>query len=483
MRSKPEGKLRDYAYSVADSFLYPLLFLASTPFFINRLGERYFGIWMLANTVFITLQIFNFGIGSSTLRYVSAYKAGEDTYKLNAVISINLKFSALLFALCVMSAGVIGLLIRHNGFLNIEPAMTNATASAVYLTGVLVGFKFTEQVFLNVFKSFRRFDLNFYASSGSRCLTLLINVIQAYYGTDIYRLFLSNIIVSALFLAIEYYFLKKIWPAFVFGNTRDVAVRRSLFSFGLLNWLQSAFMVLAFQADKFVVISVFGIERFGYYSILATIVSQLQMGLNSIVSVYVPGFIAAFHHSDEPGLARQFLRSRLIVYTLHSGGLMLFYLLGSTVFGLWFGTEKAGHLLGLLDNFIVLAAVGYLNLAAYAYLNACGHERQATVFTLIMGCASMLAVCLGGFVYHSIAVILTLNAAAIGICNILVEFYTNRLALKSRSFSVSAKTVTGILSLVSLIVFRAFAIKAIALIYLIFISGWLLAENRKRISS
>lgn len=482
MRSKPDEKLRDYAFSVSDSFLYPILFLASTPFFIDRLGERYFGIWMLANTVFITLQVFNFGIGSSTLRYVSAYKAGEDHYRLNAVISINLRFSAGLFVLCVLSAAVIGLLIRHAGFLNIEPALAADTANAVYLTGVLVGLKFTEQVFLNVFKSFRRFDLNFYTSTGSRCLTLLINVAQAYNGNGIYRLFLSNILVSALFLAIEYVLLKRIWPSFAFGNTRDAAVRRSLFSFGLLNWLQSAFMVLAFQADKFVVISVFGIGRFGYYSILATIVSQLQMALNAIVTVHVPRFIASFHQGDAPGLSRQFLRLRLLIYALHAGGLLLFYLLGGFVLSLWFGPAKAAPLLQLLDYFVVLAAVGYLNLAAYAYLNACGQERQATAFTLMLGSASIVAVCLGGFVYHSIPVLLMLNAAAIGGCNVLVELYVNRLALRPNHLAVSLKVISGIGLLVAFIVFKALLIKAIALICLIFISGWLLAAGRKRFS-
>src|SRR6202049_22359 len=58
-----------------------------SPFILHRLGDTAFGIWVLIFSVTGYYGIFDFGIRSSIIRYVSKYTATQDIEEVNRLIN------------------------------------------------------------------------------------------------------------------------------------------------------------------------------------------------------------------------------------------------------------------------------------------------------------------------------------------------------------------------------------------------------------
>src|ERR1700736_6680881 len=61
-----------------------------SPFILHRLGDTAFGIWVLIFSVTGYYGIFDFGIRSSIIRYVSKYTATRDVAEVSRLISTSM---------------------------------------------------------------------------------------------------------------------------------------------------------------------------------------------------------------------------------------------------------------------------------------------------------------------------------------------------------------------------------------------------------
>src|ERR1700723_359524 len=61
-----------------------------SPFILHRLGDSAFGVWVLIFSITGYYGLFDLGIRSSIIRYVSKYTATDDQEKLNGFINTAL---------------------------------------------------------------------------------------------------------------------------------------------------------------------------------------------------------------------------------------------------------------------------------------------------------------------------------------------------------------------------------------------------------
>src|ERR1700720_1996762 len=61
-----------------------------SPFILHRLGDDAFGLWVLIFSLTGYYGLFDFGIRSSLIRYVSKYTATKDYDRLNQVLNTSL---------------------------------------------------------------------------------------------------------------------------------------------------------------------------------------------------------------------------------------------------------------------------------------------------------------------------------------------------------------------------------------------------------
>ncbi|HLZ39502.1 MAG TPA: polysaccharide biosynthesis C-terminal domain-containing protein [Candidatus Sulfotelmatobacter sp.] len=111
-----------------------------SPFILHRLGDTAFGLWVLIFSLTGYYGIFDFGIRSSIVRYVSKYTATRDIQEVNGLINTAM--------FTYSGVGIVSLLITLAGCLYIDrlfkiPANFHSTAAWLLLivgTSVAVGF-------------------------------------------------------------------------------------------------------------------------------------------------------------------------------------------------------------------------------------------------------------------------------------------------------------------------------------------------------
>ena len=89
---KTPGNIKNSTWNLANIIVYPVVFLALTPFFIDQLGEDDFGIWMLLNSyVYIAVHIVSFGMGNSITAHIAEAMGKQNKSKLYTYINISTK--------------------------------------------------------------------------------------------------------------------------------------------------------------------------------------------------------------------------------------------------------------------------------------------------------------------------------------------------------------------------------------------------------
>jgi len=71
--------VKNAAFSLGEYVGIPLLYLAATPLLVGRLGLELYGLWMLINSIVVMADTLNFGVGDSTLRFVSMCRGRGET--------------------------------------------------------------------------------------------------------------------------------------------------------------------------------------------------------------------------------------------------------------------------------------------------------------------------------------------------------------------------------------------------------------------
>lgn len=372
-------------WNISDTFLYPALFFCSTSFFIQRLGPAQFGIWMLINTVVISMQVFNFGIGAGVFRNIAFHEARGNDQGKQGVLSNALSQTLLLFVLSLAAAGLLAWLVYRHGLLHVEPAYRSLCASGIAMAGGIVGFKFFELVFTSYFKGLEQFNRAMMISSGNKITGLLLNIALLYcFRLNILHLFSITLAVNVLFQLCALRLLYLDFPTFRFSFRLKQPLQEGRFA--LFTWLQSLAVLLAFQADRYLIVGFFGLAVLSYYAITATIFNHLHMALNSLLPWLAPKFTRLYAgKSDGADLyvtARNFLAAGSFVL------LLLLYLLYPLVFRLVLGAGSMMAVDGYTRYFIVFELFFALNIIPTYYFNAMGRERRCFYLLLLFAVAA-----------------------------------------------------------------------------------------------
>ena len=111
-----------------------------SPFILHRLGDAAFGIWVLIFSLTGYYGIFDFGIRSSIIRYVSKYTATKDLNEVSGLIN-----TALFSYSCV---GVLSLIITVVGCLYVDrvfhilPGLESTARWLLFIVGTSVALGF-----------------------------------------------------------------------------------------------------------------------------------------------------------------------------------------------------------------------------------------------------------------------------------------------------------------------------------------------------
>ncbi len=432
---KSFGNIRNSTWNLANILLYPIAFLAATPYFINKLGEDDFGIWMLINSyVYIAVHIVSFGLGNSITAYIAEALGKGNAGKLSAYVNSSTRLLGWISILTVL-VSLLFLLINVFG---INLFKGNIDAVLIIAT-VIISVKFWELLFQSIIKGFERYDLASIYNISTKLLVLATQIIIVYTSNGLYEIFAGSLIVNVVMVIIQGFVTRRLMPEYRFSLAKFKDERKDLFHFGFWTWLQTIVSVLAYQIDRFVVASFLGTAVAGYYILASTIINHMHMAFGAVVSWLFPKIARKKEILKNVTNYFQTLRGFSIGISLFA--ILITYLFYEPVFSLWLGAEKFGKMSKFFSLFLMLETFMVMTIVPLFYLNGMKMLKFITSLEIMYKFGAILGMFIMFFVLRAAESLIIGQLVAMVIL-VPVEYYLiNRKILKSNMFGETIITI------------------------------------------
>src|SRR5579883_136491 len=128
-----------------------------TPFVVHRLGNAWYGVWILINSAIAYMATLDLGLRGAVVHFIAKHHAQGDheasSHTLSAALVIRILMSSLVTVATVLLALFLGRILR------IPPELEGAARPALLATGISFAFTLTSGVFGAVLAALQRFDV------------------------------------------------------------------------------------------------------------------------------------------------------------------------------------------------------------------------------------------------------------------------------------------------------------------------------------
>lgn len=308
-----------------------------SPFILHRLGNTAYGAWVLVFSVTGYYGLFDFGVRSSIVRYVSTYAATNDMDGLNRLLNTSLLGYSAIGALTM--AVTVGLSM-HIGSIFRMPAEFVPTARLLFLiVGASVAIGFPAGVFAGTLEGLGRFYVVNATSIVSTLLRAILIVLALNHGYGLIAVAIITVVLpffgSAVRAAVVLHLLrlKFGWRYVSRAALRDIAQYSSV-SFILL----IAFK-LRFKTDELVVSTFLSVAAVTFFSNADRLVDYTAEVVMSLAQIFLPMSGQSDAKGDTERLRRILIagnRACALVVLPISAALII---LGKSVLAAWVGQQ------------------------------------------------------------------------------------------------------------------------------------------------
>jgi len=460
--------LKNSGWNLVNILIYPIAFLAATPFFINKLGENVFGEWMLINSyVFISVHLVGFGLPESITAYVAEALGKKNNTLLYAYINgasrLLLRFSVVTFFI-----GIIMLLIYLSG----NFFFTDYIWKTLIIATFMIVLKFPEILFQSIFKGYEKYGSAALFNMMNRLIALALQVILIVVGFSLLEIFISNLIVLFMTLIIQGYFIYRGLKEYRLVLFKPLPERKALYHFGFWNWLQTIIDIGANQLDRFIVAYFLGTATVTYYVLASTIANHLHMAFQASVSWLFPKVSRLKASLTDTRAYFHTIRAFSVGFSLLV--LVILYLVNQPLLTLWLGPEKYEKIASFFKLFIMFESFLILSIVPKLYLNGIKSLQFITSLELMFKSAIIIGMILFFILFNTGESLIWGQITALFIFMPVEYFLVNRKILKENSLRETLATILPSIFVCAAIISSgwfltsAFVIFAVLLFWLIF---------------
>src|SRR5688572_2349721 len=324
-----------------------LLSFLLTPYILAHLNVGDFGVWVLLSIFVTSFNLLDLGLGSSFVKYISAYHTHEDYDRINKVIFSGLAFYGLFGILLI----VIGLLVEQP----LLRLFRITNASDVYLL-VLLTCAITNigAMMLSVFKGIQRMDKSNSIEIKMSILNAVGTVMFLEAGLGMFGLALNSLINACIALLVTLGTLKRTVAKVSLGWNFDGQLLREMFSYGFKISVSRLGGLICFQADKLIVSRVLGLASVSFYEVSARLTSFMRAVPLVMLSALIPATSELGARNDRDKILRTYLLVSKYVAMVTVALVSFLVLDADSLIRLWLGAgfEQSVPLIQIL-------AIGY----------------------------------------------------------------------------------------------------------------------------
>lgn len=378
------------AWAVLEYGWYPLVFFATTPLFLQRLGSDHYGYWMLLTATVGFGGALNAGTGAATIKAVSAGVGRSENTEASVRASISIAMiggvTLSLIVLMVFWFGgktLLGQMGRDERLVQI----TGLTAAG------LLWLEQIDNVASSTMKGAEQFGQAARLEIAGKTLQIALAMLATLRWPTLAALYVALTIGAVLRLS------TKLWTARRLLGLKSLRpslhAAADILHFARWGWLQGIGSVLFGVADRMIVGSTFGATSLAYYSIASQLAMQVHAISAAGLSVIFPLVSRKLGGQNRVPLwpmAKLTMGSNFVLSTLLAIALLV---LGPLILGPWVGADAAVVVRRLLPWLVASYWLLAINVAPFYMLLGMGHIRFVSLTVLAAGVVGVVAMLLG----------------------------------------------------------------------------------------
>lgn len=468
--------VRNSSWNLANILIYPTVFLAFTPFFINQLGEDIFGEWMLINAyIFIAVHLVGFGLPHSITAHVAQALGQKNNDKLNAFVNAS---SRILGRMMMITAAIAVIMFFVTRFW--MPGFFSAYMwNTLIVATLFISSKFPEVLYQSIFKGFELYNKSAVFNMTNRLIALGLQLFLVYFGYSLLAIFTANLIIN---IAVD------IWQGFVIYKHlhnykpvffRALPERKELYHFGFWTWLQTIIAVASYQMDRFMIAWFLGTATVTYYVLAATIANHLHMAFEAVVGWMLPKVSRLKESLADTRMHFHTIRAFSVGFSLLV--ILALYAVSEPLFTLWLGPEKYAKMIVFFRLFLVFEAFLILSIVPKLYLNAIKSLTFITFLEFMYKTAIIISMIIFFYIFRTAESLIWGQIVALMIFMPVEYFLVNIRVLKENMFREVFLNMIPSLAVMGVILAPTIA-NMISLTLLALISYWFIYLRDKNFS-
>lgn len=359
-----------------------------SPFILHRLGDSAFGIWVLIFSITGYYGLFDLGIRSSIVRYVSKFTATNDTEAAAKLINTSL------FSYCCVGAlsfAITVFLALNARWMFRIPANLQSEAGWLFLmAGSSVAIGFPLGVFGGVLEGLQRFYVLNWTNVASTLVraALILFFLSRGYGllTVIFITVTLPLIASIIRGAIALHIL----PVRLSWHSIDRSTFREMAHYSSATFITIVAGRLRFNTDEIVIGTMLSAAAVTYFNIGARIVDYAGEVVTGLAQVFVPMSSQSDAHGDMVRLRKIFVAGNrscaFIIFPICA----VLILLGKSVIEVWVGQRYIATSYPVLVLMIIPSTLFFAQAASARILFGMGKHRTLAFVNLSEGIANLV---------------------------------------------------------------------------------------------
>jgi len=359
-----------------------------SPFILHRLGDTAYGIWILVFSVTGYYGMFDLGIRSSIIRYVSKYSATGDNDKLAHFVNTSLVTYTGIGIVCMAVTTALSALVER--LFHIPPQMHEQARWLLLMTGAGVSLGFPLGVFGGMLEGLQRFYILNWTSIGSTLLRAGLIFYFLNHGYGLITVTLLTVLMPVLSSILRGIIVFRLCPLPLGLKYVDRDSFRHMATYGGTTFLVIVAGRLRFRTDELVLGGMLSAAAITYFSIGARIVDYAQEFVSSMAQIFVPMSSESEAQGKLDRLRKIYIAGNRVCAMLIFPITTMLILLGKHVIRIWVGARYVQDSYPVLVVLIIPYTLMLMQSASGRVLFGMGTHQSLAKVTLIEGIANLI---------------------------------------------------------------------------------------------
>lgn len=378
-------------------------------FFLGRLGEARYGVWVLIGSIFRYRGILSMGLNSAINRRIPMYLAKDDAQGVQRVISTAALFYSML-------AGVLGLLTvllaaKIGDWFAIEPALVRTAGLLVLIVGFGFAASTPLQLTTAVLSGLQRYDVISIVTLAVMAVKTALIIVLLLRGYGLLTLGLiyggSEVVARGL----QYRFARRLLPAVsISWQSVDRTLLKEMLFYGMNTFFYATGALIVYRASETIIGIFLGTADVARFAVAAAGVVLLSQFLQAFTAAIKPA-VSDLDARDDQVRVKQiaFLTQKYCLLVLIPAACFL-AVMGKEFLTVWVGhVQDAAALQTMATVLAILTGAHGLMLAQHSNFLVLAGRGEHKIFGMLTALEAILSVA------GSIVAVEVLNWGLVGI--------------------------------------------------------------------